>query len=97
MQPDTSPYTVSVYPIQQQPGVWFATYMISEYRGGAEHVVANVTMRHATHGTEAQAKQAARTAAERAAAGMRLQRTPRRARPAHGAAPARHPIQSMHY
>jgi len=73
LQHNPSPYTVSVYPIEQQPGVWFATYMISEYRSGAERVVANVTMRHATHGTEAQAKQAARFAAERAAAGMRLQ------------------------
>jgi len=68
-----NPYTVSVYPIQQEPGVWFATYLIAEYRNGSECIVANVSMRHATHGTEAQAKQAARRAAESVAADMRLQ------------------------
>ncbi|MGO4814141.1 isochorismatase [Cupriavidus sp. 2MCAB6] len=68
-----NPYTVSVYPIQQEPGVWFATYLIAEYKNGSECIVANVSMRHATHGTEAQAKQAARRAAESVAAGMRLQ------------------------
>ncbi len=69
----SNPYTVSVYPIQQEPGVWFATYLIAEYKNGSEYIVANVSLRHATHGTEAQAKQAARRAAESAAAGMRLQ------------------------
>ncbi|KHK55927.1 isochorismatase [Ralstonia sp. A12] len=57
-----SPYTVSVYPIQQEPGVWFATYLISEYREGAERILANVSMRHNVHGTEALAKNAARLA-----------------------------------
>ncbi|MCY0857928.1 isochorismatase [Cupriavidus sp. D39] len=68
-----NPYTVSVYPIQQEPGVWFATYLIAEYKNGSECIVANVSMRHATHGTEALAKQAARRAAESVAADMRLQ------------------------
>lgn len=69
----SNPYTVSVYPIQQEPGVWFATYLIAEYKNGSECIVANVSMRHATHDTEAQAKQAARRVAEHAAAGMGLQ------------------------
>jgi len=68
-----TPYTVSVYPIQQEPGVWFANYMISEYRNGAERVVANVSMRHTTHHSESKAKQAARRAGESAAVRMRLQ------------------------
>jgi len=76
-----NPFTVSVHPIQQQPGVWFANYMIAEYRNGAERIVANVSMRHATHHTEAEAKQAARFAGESAAARMRLlQRSHRHAR-----------------
>ncbi|MBF6986257.1 MULTISPECIES: isochorismatase [Cupriavidus] len=66
------PYTVSVYPIQQEPGLWFATYMIAEYRNGAERIVANVAMRHDTHRTEARACLAARRAGERAAARLRL-------------------------
>ena len=78
-----TPFTVSVYPIQQEPGVWFANYMISEYKNGAERVVANVSMRHATHCSEARAKQAARRAGERIAARMRLQL------PAHGRTPSR--------
>jgi len=61
-----TPYTVSVHPIQQEPGVWFANYLIAEYRNGAECIVANVSMRHATHSSEAQAKQAARHAGESA-------------------------------
>ena len=73
MNPNITPFTVSVYPIQQEPGVWFANYMISEYRNGAERVVANVSMRHTTHGSEAKAKQAARRAGERVAVRMRLQ------------------------
>ncbi|MEM5432269.1 isochorismatase [Cupriavidus oxalaticus] len=68
-----SPYTVSVYPIQQEPGLWFATYMIAEYRNGAERIVANVAMRHDTHRSEAHARQSARRAGERAAARLRLQ------------------------
>jgi len=76
-----NPFTVSVHPIQQQPGVWFANYMIAEYQNGAERIVANVSMRHATHGTEAEAKLAARFAGENAAARMRLQqRQPRHTR-----------------
>ena len=67
---DSTPFTVSVYPIQQEPGIWFASYMISEYRDGAERVVANVSMRHATHGSEAKAKQAARNAGDGAVAHM---------------------------
>ncbi|WP_224078580.1 hypothetical protein [Cupriavidus laharis] len=70
-----TPFTVSVYPIQQQPGVWFANYMIAEYRNGAERIVANVTMRHATHCSEAEARQAARRAGESAVARMRVQRS----------------------
>ncbi len=73
-----TPFTVSVYPIQQQPGVWFANYMIAEYRNGAERIVANVSMRHATHRSEAEARQAARCAGENAAARMRVQRSPHR-------------------
>jgi hypothetical protein len=66
-----NPYTVSVYPIEQEPGLWFATYMIAEYRNGAERIVANVAMRHDTHRSEARACQAARRAGERAAARLR--------------------------
>ncbi|WP_415831412.1 hypothetical protein [Cupriavidus plantarum] len=47
-----SPYTVAVYPIQQEPGVWFPTYLIRRYAAGIERVVANVTMRASTHSTE---------------------------------------------
>ena len=72
MNQSITPFTVSVYPIQQEPGVWFANYMISEYRNGAERIVANVSMRHATHHSEAKARQAARRAGESAAARMRL-------------------------
>ena len=79
MSTSTTPFTVSVYPIQQEPGVWFANYMISEYRNGAERVVANVSMRHATHCSEAKAKQAARQAGKSAAA--RLQRSAQRRAP----------------
>lgn len=75
MNPSITPLSVSVYPIQQAPGVWFANYMISEYRNGAERIVANVSMRHATHHSEAKAKQAARRAGESAAARMRLQQS----------------------
>ncbi|MHA6911749.1 isochorismatase [Ralstonia pseudosolanacearum] len=78
MNHSITPLTVSVYPIQQEPGVWFANYMISEYRNGAERVVASVSMRHATHHSEAKAKQAARRAGESAAACMRLQQAAHR-------------------
>lgn len=74
----TTPFTVSVYPIQQEPGVWFANYMISEYKDGAECVVANVSMRHATHHTEAKARHAARRAGESAVARIRSQPSPYR-------------------
>ncbi|WP_316882148.1 isochorismatase [Ralstonia flatus] len=57
-----SPYTVSVYPIEQEPGVWFATYLINEYRDGAERILANVSLRHNVHGSEALATHAARVA-----------------------------------
>jgi hypothetical protein len=73
-----TPFTVSVYPIQQEPGVWFAAYMISEYKDGAERIVANVSMRHATHHTETKACQAARRAGESAVARIRLQSSPHR-------------------
>ncbi|MCO5399212.1 isochorismatase [Ralstonia soli] len=63
-----SPYTVSVYPIEQEPGVWFATYLISEYSDGVERILANVSMRHNVHGTEARARQAARRAGRAAIA-----------------------------
>lgn len=63
-----SPYTVSVYPIEQEPGVWFATYLISEYCDGMERILANVSMRHNVHGTEALARQAARLAGSAAIA-----------------------------
>ncbi|WP_454766337.1 isochorismatase [Cupriavidus campinensis] len=68
MQSIPSPYTVAVYPIEQQPGVWFAAYLISEYKDGMERVVANVAMRHDTHRTAAKAKHAARCAGEGAIA-----------------------------
>jgi hypothetical protein len=57
-----SPYTVSVYPIEQEPGVWFPTYLISEYRDGMEHILANVSMRADIHRTEALARHAGRRA-----------------------------------
>ena len=63
-----SPYTVAVYPIEQEPGVWFATYLISEYKDGMERVLANVALREDTHRTAAKAKQAARRAGEGAVA-----------------------------
>lgn len=50
-----SPYTVAVYPIQQEPGVWFPTYLIRRYAAGIERIVANVTMRGSTHKTEREA------------------------------------------
>lgn len=62
------PYTVSVYPIEQEPGVWFATYLISEYRDGMERILANVSMRPSVHGTEARARNAARRAGRAAIA-----------------------------
>ena len=71
--PRITPFTVSVYPIEQEPGVWFANYMISEYHNGTERIVANVSMRHATHRSESNAKQAARRAGEHAAARLRRQ------------------------
>ncbi|MGS0622364.1 isochorismatase [Ralstonia sp. VS2407] len=63
-----SPYTLSVYPIEQEPGVWFATYLINEYRDGTERILANVSMRHNVHGTEALARNAARLAGRAAIA-----------------------------
>ncbi|AQW31784.1 isochorismatase (plasmid) [blood disease bacterium A2-HR MARDI] len=68
MNPIHSPYTVSVYPIEQEPGIWFATYLISEYRDGMEHILANVSMRPDVHDTEAQARHAARRAGSAAIA-----------------------------
>ncbi|PLP99353.1 isochorismatase [Cupriavidus pauculus] len=71
MNHDFTPFTVSVYPIQQEPGLWFASYMISEYRDGFERVVANVSLRHLTYASETKAKQAARHAGDSAVAHMR--------------------------
>ncbi|MGY8526997.1 isochorismatase [Paracidovorax citrulli] len=68
---DSTAFTVSVHPIQQEPGLWFANYMISEYRDGLERVVANVSRRHITFASEAKAKQAARNAGNSAVASMR--------------------------
>ncbi|WP_092603791.1 isochorismatase [Ralstonia sp. 25mfcol4.1] len=73
MSYEYTPFTVSVFPIQQEPGLWFANYMISEYRDGAERVVANVSMRHTTYGSESKAKQAARYAGNRAVAHLQPQ------------------------
>lgn len=53
-----SPYTVAVYPIQQEPGVWFPTYLIRRYAASMERVVANVTIRGSTHATEREAVRA---------------------------------------
>lgn len=78
LHPSITPFSVSVYPIQQEPGVWFANYMISEYKDGAERIVANVSMRHATHHTKANARQAARSAGESAVGHLRLQPFPHR-------------------
>lgn len=68
-----NPYTVSVYPIQQEPGLWFATYLIAEYCDGAERIVANVALRHDTHRTEAGARQSARRTGEHAAGRLHRQ------------------------
>lgn len=87
LNPSITPFTVSVYPIQQEPGVWFANYMISEYKDGAERIVANVSMRHATHHTEAKARQAARSAGESAVAHIRLQPSPHRQAATHSTLP----------
>ncbi|CAJ0714998.1 hypothetical protein LMG6871_01295 [Ralstonia edaphis] len=70
-----SPYTVSVYPIEQEPGVWFATYLINEYRDGTERLLANVSMRHNVHGTEALARNAARLAGRAAIARLTRRHT----------------------
>ncbi|RZT39214.1 isochorismatase [Cupriavidus agavae] len=78
MNNDNTSFTVSVYPIQQEPGLWFASYMISEYRNGAERVLANVSMRHATFGSEAKAKHAARHAGDSAVARMRRRSSAKR-------------------
>lgn len=68
LNPIPTPYTVSVYPIEQEPGVWFATYLISEYRDGMERILDNVSMRHNVHGTESLARHAARLAGKAAIA-----------------------------
>ncbi|MCT9071675.1 isochorismatase [Cupriavidus gilardii] len=64
-------YTVAVHPIQQSPGQWFATYIVSRYESGRERVLENVAVRDTLHRTEAQAKQVARQAGERAIARLR--------------------------
>lgn len=80
-----SPYTVSVYPIEQEPGVWFPTYLISEYRDGMEHILANVSMRTDVHRTEALARHAGRHAGSMAIARLRP-RHPGARTPSHHAA-----------
>ncbi|MEF9406401.1 MULTISPECIES: isochorismatase [Ralstonia solanacearum species complex] len=79
-----SPYTVSVYPIEQEPGVWFATYLISEYRDGTERILANVSMRPDVHRTEALARIAARSAGSAAIARLASRQVSSHPRP-HGA------------
>lgn len=64
-------YTVAVHPIQQSPGQWFATYIVSRYESGRERVLENVAVRDTLHCTEAQAKQVARQAGERAITRLR--------------------------
>lgn len=64
-------YTVAVHPIQQSPGQWFATYIVSRYESGRERVLENVAVRDTLHRTEVQAKQVARQAGERAIARLR--------------------------
>lgn len=66
-----NPYTVAVHPIQQSPGQWFATYIVSRYEGGRERVLENVAVRDTLHRTEAKAKQAARQAGEHAVSRLR--------------------------
>ena len=63
-------YTVAVHPIQQQPGSWFATYIVSLYENGRERVLENHALRESLHRTEAQAKHAARRAGELAISRM---------------------------
>ncbi|WP_347880671.1 hypothetical protein [Cupriavidus gilardii] len=64
-------YTVAVHPIQQSPGQWFATYIVSRYESGRERVLENVAVRDTLHRTEALAKQVARQAGERAITRLR--------------------------
>lgn len=78
-----------MYPIEQEPGVWFAAYLIREYKDGMEHVVANVAMRHDTHRTAAQAKHAARCAGEGAMARLAARHN-NPGKPAHAKQGARH-------
>lgn len=70
-QQNHNQYTVAVHPIQQSPGQWFATYIVSRYESGRERVLENVAVRDTLHRTEAQAKQVARQAGERAITRLR--------------------------
>jgi len=70
-QHNQNQYTVAVHPIQQSPGQWFATYIVSRYECGRERVLENVAVRDTLHRTEAQAKQVARQAGERAITRLR--------------------------
>lgn len=71
MNQQNNQYTVAVHPIQQSPGQWFATYIVSRYESGRERVLENVAVRDTLHRTEAQAKQVARQAGERAITRLR--------------------------
>lgn len=64
MKNNQKQYTVAVHPIQQQPGKWFATYVVSRYENGREHVLESRSLRESLHRTEAKAKHAARRAGE---------------------------------
>ena len=64
MKNNQQQYTVAVRPIQQQPGSWFATYIVSLYENGRERVLESRALRESLHGTEAKAKDAARRAGE---------------------------------
>jgi hypothetical protein len=90
-----SPYTVAVYPIEQEPGVWFATYLISEYKDGMERVLANVALREDTHRTAAKAKQAARRVGEGAIA--RLAARPGSHAPFHPSITGNHTTRGSHH
>lgn len=71
MQISQKHYTVAVHPIQQQPGRWFATYVVSRYENGRERVLESRSLRESLHRTEAKAKHAARLAGELAVSRLR--------------------------
>lgn len=71
MQTILNPYTIAIRPIQQQPGKWFATYVVSLYENGRERVLESRTLRERLHRTEAKAKYVARIAGEQALSRLR--------------------------